>query len=164
MHDRNLELYLSHRGALVRYANRLVKDAARAEDLVQEAFLRLSGATATTIFEEPLAYLHRIVRNMALDLARHLAVESRYEVGGVEDLAASVPDTLPSPEAAAATREQFHQLLRALDELPERTRIAVEMHRLGGYKLREIAAHLNVSISTAHALVAEGVEYCQTRI
>jgi RNA polymerase sigma factor (sigma-70 family) len=162
--DRYLELYLNHRGALLTYANRLVKDSARAEDVVQEAFLRLRGAAATTIFEEPLAYLYRIVRNLALDLERRLAVEGRHEVGGVEDLAAGVPDAVPSPEAAAAAREEFQKLLRALDELPERTRIAVEMHRLGGYRLREIAAHLNISISTAQALVAEGVEYCQTRI
>lgn len=162
--DRCLEVFINHRSALLTYANRLVKDTAQAEDLVQEAFIRMRTAAATTIFDEPSAYLYRIVRNLALDLQRHLTFEGRHEVSGVDELAAEVADALPSPEVAAAARQEFRNLLKALDELPPRTRIALEMHRLGGFKLREIAAHLGISVSTAQALVAEGVEYCQNRI
>lgn len=162
--DDCLELYVAHRRALLTYANRIVRDPGRAEDLVQEAFLRLRAASSATLLEEPVAYLYRIVRNLALDLQRHLTFEGRHEVSGAEALAAEVADALPSPEAAAAAREEFRNLLKALDELPPRTRIALEMHRLGGFKLKEIAAHLGISISTAQALVAEGIEYCQNRI
>ena len=162
--DRCLELYIAHRSALLTYANRIIKDRGRAEDLVQEAFLRMRAASSAHPLEEPVAYLYRIVRNLALDLHRHLSFEGRHEVGGAEELAARVPEAVPSPEAAAAAREEFGNLLKALGELPPRTRIALEMHRLGGFKLREIAAHLGISISTAQALVAEGIEYCQSRI
>lgn len=162
--DDCLELYVAHRRALLTYANRIVRDPGRAEDLVQEAFLRLRAASSATLLEEPVAYLYRIVRNLALDLQRHLAFEGRHEVSGADELAGKVADALPSPEAAAAAREEFRNLLKALDELPPRTRIALEMHRLGGFKLKEIAAHLGISISTAQALVAEGIEYCQNRI
>lgn len=162
--DRCLELYVAHRSALLTYANRIVKDPGRAEDLVQEAFLRLRTASSATLLEEPVAYLYRIVRNLALDLHRHLTFERRHEVAGVDGLAAEVPEPVPSPESTAAAREEFRNLLRALGELPPRTRLALEMHRLGGFKLREIAAHLGISVSTAQALVAEGIEYCQNRI
>jgi RNA polymerase sigma factor (sigma-70 family) len=162
--DDCLELYVSHRRALLTYANRIVRDPGRAEDVVQEAFLRLRTAAATNLIEEPVAYLYRIVRNLALDLQRHLTFEGRHEVAGAHELAVKVAEALPSPEAAAAAREEFRNLLKALDELPARTRIALEMHRLGGFKLKEIAAHLGISISTAQALVAEGIEYCQNRI
>lgn len=162
--DRCLELYLAHRSALLTYANRIIKDPGRAEDLVQEAFLRLRAASSATLLEEPVAYLYRIVRNLALDLQRHLVFQGRHEVAGADELAARIAESLPSPEAAAAAREEFRNLLKALDELPPRIRIALEMHRLGGFKLKEIAAHLGVSISTAQALVAEGIEYCQNRI
>lgn len=162
--DRCLELYLAHRSALLTYATRIIKDPGRAEDLVQEAFLRLRAASSTTRLEEPVAYLYRIVRNLALDLQRHLTFEGRHEVAGADDLAARIAEAVPSPEAAAAAREEFRNLLKALDELPPRIRIALEMHRLGGFKLREIAAHLGISISTAQALVAEGIAYCQNRI
>ena len=39
-------------------------------------------------------------------------------------------------------------------ELPERTRVALEMHRFGGFKLREIAAHLGISVTVTHELIA----------
>jgi len=49
-------------------------------------------------------------------------------------------------------------------ELPERTQIALEMHRLGGCKLREIADRLGISVGLAHGLVAEGIEHCRRRL
>src|SRR5687768_2183785 len=71
----NLELFLRHRGALVEYATPLVGDRARAEDIVQDAYLRFApreteagdGIKAIT---QPLGYLYRVVRNLALDLGR----------------------------------------------------------------------------------------------
>ena len=58
-------------------------------------------------------------------------------------------------------QEDLQRVLTALAELPERTRIAVEMHRFGGCKLREIAEHLGISLSMAHHLIKDGVRHCQ---
>ncbi len=52
----------------------------------------------------------------------------------------------------------------AFAELPERVRIAVEMHRFGGARLREIAAELGVSVTVAHELVVTGVAHCRSRL
>ncbi|MPZ30789.1 MAG: hypothetical protein GEV13_07290 [Rhodospirillales bacterium] len=71
----DVELYVAHRRALLTYANRIVRDPGRAEDVVQEAFLRLRTAAAANLLDEPVAYLYRIVRNLALDLQRHLTFE-----------------------------------------------------------------------------------------
>ena len=49
-------------------------------------------------------------------------------------------------------------------ELPERTRVALEMHRFGGFKLREIAAHLGISVTVAHELIAQAVAHCRCRV
>ena len=38
------------------------------------------------------------------------------------------------------------------------------MHRLGNYKLREIAAFLDISLPYAQRLVAEGLEHCRERL
>jgi DNA-directed RNA polymerase specialized sigma24 family protein len=54
--------------------------------------------------------------------------------------------------------------MAAIAELPERTQIALEMHRFGGCKLREIADHLGISVTLAHSLVAEGIEHCRRRL
>jgi RNA polymerase sigma-70 factor (ECF subfamily) len=75
-----------------------------------------------------------------------------------------LPSDLPDPEAIALYNDQFARVKDALSELPERTRIACEMHRFGGAKLREIAAFLDISVPLAHKLVAEGVEHCKERL
>ncbi len=161
--DRSLEVFVAYRGKLLTYANEITNDHGRAEDIVQEAFLRFREASATRSVREPVAYLYRIVRNLAVDLQRRLTTERQYFVGSSDEIALEIPEAKPSPEATAAAREELKALLGVLAELPERTRIALEMHRLGGCTLKEIAERLGISISMAQVLVIEGVAYCQSR-
>ena len=52
----------------------------------------------------------------------------------------------------------------ALDELPARTRLAFEMHRLEERTFPEIARHLDVSVGFAHRLVKQAVAHCASRL
>jgi RNA polymerase sigma-70 factor (ECF subfamily) len=163
--DSSVALFMAHRGALIDYASVIVGSRAQAEELVQEAWLRFDRAARRQRLDEPLGYLHRVVRNLALDGRRRLQRESQVEIAGSFDAQADgAPDEQPSPEAAALHKDEFDRLLQAIGELPERTRIALEMHRLGGCRLREIAAFLGVSVPMAHVLVAEGVRHCRRRL
>ncbi|MPZ29658.1 MAG: sigma-70 family RNA polymerase sigma factor [Rhodospirillales bacterium] len=160
--DFTLEIYLAHRGALVNYASAITGDHGRAEDVVQEAFLRYRTASANRRVDEPVGYLYRVVRNLALDLRRRLTLEGRHVVD-LDRTVVEVEDTA-STEATLMAREDLRNVLAALNELPERTRIALEMHRFGGCKLKDIAARLGVSISFAQALVKEGLKHCQRKL
>lgn len=138
---------------------------AQAEDLVQEAWVRWDNACRTRVIQEPLAYLYRIVRNLALDGRTASARASELATAA----AVVANDRLtqfagPTPEGIALYRDELRQLQAAMDELPERTRTAFQMHRLGGYKLREIAAHLGISLPLAHTLVVDGLEHCKKRL
>ena len=127
-----LDLYLAHRSALVDYAAPIVGCRARAEDVVQEAWLRFNGRQDPGLaINNPVGYLYRIVRNLALDLTRSIATERRQPDG----------DSL-------------------LAQLPERTRMAFEMHRLGGYTLQQIAAALGISVGLTHQLVHDALSHC----
>jgi len=70
----------------------------------------------------------------------------------------------PSQEEALVSRDELRVVLAPMAELPERTRIALEMHRFDGFRLKEIAAHLGISVALAHALVYEGLEHCRRRL
>lgn len=162
--DEILSLYLSHRGALVSYASAIVGDRGQAEDVVQEAYLRFSTATRGRALEEPVGYLYRIVRNLALDGRRRLAREARVVVARDDAALRDVPEDRASPESEALSRAELETLRTAMAELPERVRTALEMHRFGGRRLREIADVLGVSVTVAHGLVAEGIAYCRRRV
>jgi RNA polymerase sigma-70 factor (ECF subfamily) len=160
-----LGLFVSHRSALVNYASSIVGDRAQAEDLVQEAWLRFDEVCRRRLLEDATGYLYRIVRNLALDGMRRTAREGRLIAGdGLDDAIGSLPDAGPSPETVALYRDEYALVVEAIAELPERTRIALEMHRFGGAKLREIAAFLNISVPLAHRLVADGVQHCKQRL
>ena len=161
--DDALKLFLAHRPALIRYTAHLVGDTADPEDVVQEAWLRLSAIALKQPLAEPLGYFRMIVRNIALDRRRRQRVEARiFEPDGEAD-AHLVPAAAPTPEAAALASEELAFTRQALEEMPRLMRIAVEMHRLDGRKLKDIAAFLNISTTTAHKLVSQGVERCRER-
>lgn len=156
-----LDLFVAHRSALIDYAKPILGCRARAEDVVQDAYLRFDGIAADRTLDEPVGFLFRIVRNLALDMSRRLGREGRLHTQVESD---DIAEDRPSPEAEALHRDQLQAVLQALDELPERTRIAVRMHRLDGCTLAQIAAHLGISVGLAHSLVADGIDHCRRRL
>jgi RNA polymerase sigma-70 factor (ECF subfamily) len=159
-----LALYVAHRDELVNYASRILDDRAHAEDVVQEAYLRFDAAADTRLLAEPLRYLYRIVRNLALDTRRSLNRDRARLAADGASAVAQVSEDRPSPEAAAAARDELRVINEALAELPERTRIALEMHRFGDCTFKEIAARLGISVGLAHSLVVQGLEHCRERL
>jgi RNA polymerase sigma factor (sigma-70 family) len=160
--DKNFQVYVTHRQELVDYATAIVGDRAGGEDVVQEAFLRLRTATLSQTLDEPIAYLRRIVRNLAIDLTRRLSHERRrYDSATAAE---TVPENRATQEETLSHRDDLRIVMKAMAELPERTRIALEMHRFEARKLREIAVALGISVTSAHALVYEGLEHCRKRL
>ncbi|QXH48819.1 sigma-70 family RNA polymerase sigma factor [Pseudomonas xanthosomatis] len=162
MADDKLQLYLAHRPALVDYAAPIVGCRARAEDVVQEAWLRFSRQADEADIRHPASYLYRIVRNLALDQTRRTATE-KAQPGG-DELLAELPASTASPEQAVSQQSELAAISRALEELPLRTRTAFEMHRLGGHTLQQVANHLEVSVSLVHQLVRDALAHCLARL
>jgi RNA polymerase sigma-70 factor (ECF subfamily) len=156
-------LFIEHRHSLVAYATGIVGSRTQAEDLVQEAWLRFDEIARQRFLDEPLGYLYRIVRNLALDGRRRIARETEALANGVA-AAVTAPTIAATPEMLALYRDELRLLEEALAELPDRTRIAFEMHRLDGCKLREIARFLDISLPKAHVLVSDGIRHCKRRL
>lgn len=155
---------MAHRAELVEYASRIVGNRAFAEDVVQEAWLRFGEAAENQLLREPLAYLYRVVRNLAVDGRRRIGREKQVIADGFDVINDVALDDRPSAETVLLYKEEYAMVMAAIAELPERTRVAVEMHRFGGRKLKEIAAHLGISVPLAHVLVSEGIQTCKRRL
>jgi len=161
----SLALFMRQRSALVNYASSIIGSRVQAEDLVQEAWLRFDAATKGRFLDDTTGYLYRIVRNLALDSKRQIARESSLTSASDYDVAVQTrASDSPDPETVAVYKDEYAILMQALSELPERTRIACEMHRVGGAKLREIADYLDISVPLAHKLVSEGIDHCRERL
>ncbi|TKT77662.1 sigma-70 family RNA polymerase sigma factor [Aquamicrobium sp. LC103] len=142
------ELYLANRSALIDYAARILGSRDVAEDIVQDAYLRFRpGQIERESPGQALAYLYRVVRNLCFDLLKRRRVETRAQ----EDPPAwTISRELPSPEHSLLYRDGARIAADVLATLDEDIRIAVEMHRLGGYTLEEVASRLGISVATAH--------------
>ncbi|MCW5707959.1 sigma-70 family RNA polymerase sigma factor [Shinella sp.] len=142
-------LYAAHRPALVRYATRILGSREAAEDIVQDAFLRFSPAnTYGASAGQTLAYLYRIVRNLCLDLIKRRRIEMREQDS--EPPFWSMPRAVETPEETVLVSDEVRAIAEVLDRFPLDVRVALEMHRFGGYTLEDVAAHLGISVATAH--------------
>jgi RNA polymerase sigma-70 factor, ECF subfamily len=128
--------YDRHGPALLAYACSFVADAAMAEDVVHQVFVKLlQGRTAMP--DSPVAYLYRAVRNTALNARRN----------GVRD--APLDDARPWLVHRGGDREAALALQAALIELPDEQREVVVMRIWSGMTLDEVAAAAGVSLNTA---------------
>lgn len=150
-----LQLYLTHREALIKYAARLLGSPAQAEDIVQEAWLRFDREAAC---QQPAGYLYRIVRNLAIDSSRHLQIEQR--VDDADEHLASLAAPQHCPASAALYADQLRAMQQVLDRLPPRTCDAFYLHRIEGLTLSQIATQLGISVGLAHQLVREALTRC----
>lgn len=161
----SIDIFVTHRRALLNYASSIVGSRAHAEDVVQEAWLRFDEASSGKFLEDSTSYLFRIVRNLAFDGQRRLKREGQVITDDDFEAAANMPaNSAPSPEMVALYKDEYALVMEALGELPERTRMAFEMHRFGGAKLREIALALDISLPLAHRLVADALQHCKERL
>lgn len=151
-----VHLYSTHRAALIEYALPIVGDRGRAEDVVQEAFMRFSPQEAIDAdVQRPLGYLYRIVRNLALDLTRRRAAEER--VLGDDRSWWVIPTAVRTPEQELSHDEHLREIDRMLVDASPVVQRAVNLHRIHGFTLQQIAQALGISVSSAHRSVQEGL-------
>ena len=144
------ELYLRHATDAVRFAYLLTGDRAAAEDLVQDAFVKVAGRPLRLRDEGAFpGYLRKAIVNLARSNGRHRQVERRYleRTARTGELLAQDPD--------AAEREAMRH---ALLGLPIRQRTAVVLRFYEDLSEAQIAEVLRCRPGTVKSLISRGVE------
>jgi RNA polymerase sigma-70 factor (ECF subfamily) len=121
------------------------KNVARAEDLLQEVFLKLWD-TRTRLDEKKSLrnYLYTIANNLALNEARHEKVVVKHKEGTVLPLFSNTEN----PEFIFEEKEWKSKLEGAIASLPEKPRVIFLMSRMEDLSYQEIADRLSISIKT----------------
>jgi RNA polymerase sigma factor (sigma-70 family) len=145
-------LYAEFRRPLLSFFLRRVKDAGEAEDLTQEVFSRLLRERPSDSIANANGYIFRIAVNLLRDSARRETVRnatllSDVYAGRVTNLVAELVEDR-NPERVLLAKDKVRGVLRALSELPERTRDMYILFRLENMKQRDIANLYGLSPSS----------------
>lgn len=138
------ELYRAHYGNVVAMAYALTGDLAEAQDLAQEGFCRAWQRWGRVAgYDDPLAWVRRVVANLATSRWRRLMVARRH-------LRREQPGEVPAlgPDHVA--------LVVALRALPETQRRAIVLHHLVDLPVAEVARELGVAVGTVKSWLHRG--------
>ncbi|MGQ0565528.1 MAG: RNA polymerase sigma factor [Gemmobacter sp.] len=137
------------------YATRLLGgDRAEAEDVVQEAMLRLwrMAPDWRTGEARVATWVYRVVTNLCTDRRR---ARVRRRADALDD-APEVADGTPGAEGRLIAAQRVAALHAALAELPDRQRQAVVLRHIEGLSNPEIAAVLDLGVEAVESLTARG--------
>src|SRR4051812_19149618 len=155
------ELFEALESPLLAYAFRFTGEAGAAEDMVQEAFMRLHAQFDEV--REPRKWLYRTVHNLALnhrrDLAKIVSLESKEDESGANE--AADPQALPDEQIA---RMEGIGLVRlSVETLDERSRELIRLKFNEGLSYKEISGRTGLTIGHVgyllhHAIKSVGEE------
>lgn len=153
--DRYAELVARHQRRAVRIAFHYLRDAADADEAVQDAFIKAFSHLASFREELPFeVWFTRILINGCLDRIKARTRRERWIVsmpdtaGHERDLAERTPARGASPEDLLLARERRQKLAAALSKLPERQRSVFMLSHYEGCTSREVSAITGLNEST----------------
>lgn len=124
----------------------------QAEDVAQEAFMKLWEKRFEIKKNTVLSYLFRIAHNIFINQTRQTKLSFNFQN---QNKAVDINNS--SPEYELELKEFDTQLQNALANLPEKIRITFLMSRIDGLKYKEIAERLNLSIKTVEKRIQKAV-------
>ena len=149
---------LKHRDVLKRYLLGFTKSPEDAEDLEQEAYLRVISSRDRQEIGNPRGFLFVTARNLAIEAWRR---KTNSPVHSVEDFdALNVRDICASVDSEVLTDELLAAFGEAIDALPPQARRVFIMRKVFGLSHKEIAAELGLSCKTIEKHVGKGISRC----
>lgn len=146
-------IYRAEASSLLRMARLFTDDLSSAEDIVQEAFIRLFHAAGRIEDEsKSAAYLRSIVLNLARDENRRGLMSLRHQNAMADRRS---PD---EPDSAIARSESHEEVLRALGSLSSRQRECLVLRFYMELSEREIAETLSISVNSVKTHCRRGMD------
>lgn len=136
---------------VLRLTTRLLQDGAEAEDVTQEAMLRLWQIAPDWVpgGAKPSTWLHRVAANLATDRLRRRR-------GVALDAIEEPDDPAPSAVEGLIDVDRKQALDAALAQLPDRQRVAIVLRHLEGMSNPEIAVTMGIRVEAVESLTARG--------
>ena len=146
---------MPHEPAVRRWLRRSRVADNEIDDLIQQAYCKLTEVDSVDGIRRPDAYFFETVRRLFLDGMRRARIVSLDSIAEIETLNAGDGD--PSPERVVAARRELDEVMRLIDRLPGRCRKIFRLRKIHGLSQREIAEQLRITETVVENDVAKGL-------
>ena len=139
------ELFVAMEGPLLAYAGKLMNDRNEAQDLVQEAFVRLHNHFDEV--RQPKAWLYRTIRNLAFNHKRKHRRVIPFDPSGQEEGYSREPvDEETLPDERIERMEAVGMMMLCLDRLEEEVQLLVRMKFMEELSYKEMSSRTGLSV------------------
>ena len=153
------ELYRYHSKRLVGYVYNFLRSENEAEEIVQEAFLKLHSVKKPEKIISHKAFLYRIAHNLAMNTLRRRRIV-KFDTGvNMEEI--EVESNEPLADQQLSSKQEFKIFCDAAAKLPPKCRQAFILRVIHKKSFKEVSQELNIAISTAEKHVLHGMRECQ---
>lgn len=129
-----------------------------ASECLHEVWMRLGELGLAHDVQNPLAYIHRMACNLAVDRLRSLRP---WQYAGEEQVALDeLVDRAPGPESIAQARSDVAAVERAMERLPRRHRAVLIALRIDEMTRVEAAARFELSLRSVDTALRQALDYC----
>lgn len=142
-------------------ALRVVGNAERAEDVLQESFLQIwrNAPDYRATLSPPMAWLALIVRSRSLDSLRRRAAERSHLTQELDEtLADALPGDTPDPMDTSLASQQAWALHQCLQQLEHKQREVISLAYLRDLSHGELAGQLRLPLGTVKTWIRRGLE------
>ena len=154
--------FVKNQSFLKRFLTRFLSSSQDIEDVLQDSYLKALCAEKKHEISSPKAFLFRIARNEAL---KELQKKSRRITDYLDEL--DQPESSTSEtviEDSIVAQQRFGLFCESALEMPPRCRKAFLMCKVYGFSYKEIASHLDISVSGVEKHIARGLEICNAYV
>ncbi len=156
--SRIFTVFLENESVIKKFLRRYSSNAHNIEDICQETILRALVAEKNRKIEQPKAFLFGVAKNVA---RKELEKKSRSLIDFIEDYSGQeyLSDE-PGIDEKIDSHKRMLIFWEAVSNLPAQCQKVFVLKKVHGYSHKEIAKHLDISVSTVEKHVASGLKRC----
>ena len=156
------EIIRRHHGALIKFLRRRLSIAEDAEDVAQEAYIRMMRYEGSSELNSPSAMLFRIAVNVANDHGRAALARQHKRHSQIDDV--ELTSELPSAEREVLASQTLDLLLETIEQLPPKCKQVFLLSRASDMTYPEIAAHCGISVKMVEKHISRALEICANKV
>ena len=151
---------------LVRYLSKKVHNNEDANDLAQEAFLRMHKFQQSRRLDNARAFLFKTANNLVVDQMRRASVHDKYlSFERLPEQSDEESDKFaPSAERTVSAEQELDRIYKVVNQMPEKVRSAFLMHRGKDLSYSQIATEMDVSTSMVEKYIIQALRILRKEV